>query len=330
MAKKSEQTQMNLYYMGEGQANNNEIDEKTKQKKAKEREKRIKERNKKDDFDLETETVIQMTNKNNLKKEQQKRKDFTRQERKRQKKIKRIKFFFKLILFIGLIAGGIVFALTSPIFNIKEIRVLENSQITTETIISISKLKKEENIFRFWKENVITNIKENTYIESVKVKRKVPNIIEITVKERIPTYSVEFMGKYVYINTQGYLLEISEDSRQLPIILGRKTEEEKIVPGNRLNNEDLIKIEDIIKIMNSAKENNLDKKVTTIDISNKDEYIIYLEEEKKTVYLGDNKNLSNKMLYVLSILEQEIGKEGYIYVNGDLNNKFQPYFREKV
>ena len=140
MAKKSEQTQMNLYYMGEGQANNNEIDEKTKQKKAKEREKRIKERNKKDDFDLETETVIQMTNKNNLKKEQQKRKDFTRQERKRQKKIKRIKFFFKLILFIGLIAGGIVFALTSPIFNIKEIRVLENSQITTETIISISKL----------------------------------------------------------------------------------------------------------------------------------------------------------------------------------------------
>ena len=36
------------------------------------------------------------------------------------------------------------------------------------------------------------------------------------------------------------------------------------------------------------------------------------------------------MLYILAIMEQEDGKEGDIYVNGDLNNKFQPYFREKV
>ena len=36
------------------------------------------------------------------------------------------------------------------------------------------------------------------------------------------------------------------------------------------------------------------------------------------------------MLYVMSIIEAEIGKLGDIFVNGDLNNKFQPYFREKV
>ena len=41
-------------------------------------------------------------------------------------------------------------------------------------------------------------------------------------------------------------------------------------------------------------------------------------------------NLSNKMLYVISIIEAEKGKQGDIFVNGDLNNKFQPYFREKV
>ena len=36
------------------------------------------------------------------------------------------------------------------------------------------------------------------------------------------------------------------------------------------------------------------------------------------------------MLYVVAIIEQEKGKEGDIYANGDLNNKFQIYFREKV
>ena len=93
---------------------------------------------------------------------------------------------------------------------------------------------------------------------------------------------------------------------------------------------DLSRLEDTIKILNSANENNLEGKVTSIDISDKNEYSIYIESEKKRVHLGDSTNLSNKMLYILAIIEKEKDKEGDIFVNGDLNNKFQPYFREKV
>ena len=74
----------------------------------------------------------------------------------------------------------------------------------------------------------------------------------------------------------------------------------------------------------------LDGQVTSIDISDKSNYSIYLNGEKKRVYLGDGSNLSNKMLYVQAIIEQEKGKEGEIFLNGDLNNGFRPYFREKV
>lgn len=325
---------MNLYYMNNGQAKRETMGEDaSKKKKAKEREKRIREGKqlkKEDVFDLETETVIQMTNKNKIKKEEQRRKELTKQERKRKKRNRRIKFFLKLILFIGLISGAIIFALTSPIFNIKNINVINNSEVASDTVISLSGLKQEENIFRFYKGSVVDKIKENSYIENVKISRKLPNTIEIEVEERVTKYSIDYMGKYAYINTQGYILEISEDSRGLPIIQGITTKEEEVVPGNRLNNEDLSRLEDVIKIMNSASENGLDGKVTSIDISNKDEYSIYLEGEKKKVHLGDVTNLSNKMLYVVAIMEQESGKEGDIYVNGDLNNKFQPYFREKL
>ena len=333
MAKKSKESNMNLYYMNNGQAKTETIDEMMKRKKSKEREKRIKENKKKqieNDFDLETETVIKMTNKNNIKKQEEKRKSITKQERKRKKRNKKIKFFLKLILIIGLIVGGTVFALTSPIFNIKDIKILNNSQVPSDTIISLSGLKTEENIFKFYSMNIVKKIKENPYIENVKIHRKIPSTIEIEIEERIAKYSVDYMGKYAYINTQGYILEISEDSKALPIIQGITTNEEEVVPGERLSNEDLIKLEDVIKIMNSAKENGLDEKVTSIDISNKNNYSIYLSEEKKKVHLGTSNNLSNKMLYVVAIIEQEKEKEGDIYVNGDLNNKFQPYFREKV
>ena len=334
MARKTTDTQMNLYYRNDGQAKKKEIEnDMEKKKKAKEREKRIREGKQKkieDAFDLETETVIQMTNKNKIKKEEQRKKELTKQERKRKRRNKKIKFFLKLFLLIGLISGAIIFALTSPIFNIKNINVINNNEVPSDTVISLSGLKTDENIFRFYKGSVVNNIKENSYIENVKIHRKLPNTIEIEVEERVAKYSVDYMGKYAYINTQGYILEISEDSKGLTIIQGITTKEEEVVPGNRLNNEDLSSLEDVIKITNSASENGLNGKVTSIDISDKNEYILYIEEEKKKVHLGDVTNLSNKMLYVVAIIEQESGNEGDIYINGDLNNKFQPYFREKL
>lgn len=280
-------------------------------------------------FEEDTETVIQMTNKNKIKKDEKQRRALTKKERKRKKKIKRIKFFLKLILFVGLVSGTIIFALTSPIFNIKDIKVINNNQVQADTIISLSELKKEDNIFKFYGKNVVNKIKENAYIENVKIHRKLPNTIEIKVEERTPTFSVDYMGKYAYINTQGYILEIAETNNGMTIIQGATTKED-IQPGNRLCNEDLSRLEETIKILDSANENKLEGKVTSIDISNKNEYSIYIESEKKKIHLGDSTNISNKMLYVLAIIEKEKGKEGDIFVNGDLNNKFQPYFREKV
>ena len=77
-------------------------------------------------------------------------------------------------------------------------------------------------------------------------------------------------------------------------------------------------------------ENQLGDKVSSIDISDKTEYILYLDKELKTIYFGDASNISNKILYILAIMEENKGIDGYIYINGDLNNKFQPYFRTKV
>ena len=271
-----------------------------------------------------------MTNKNKLKKDEENRKKITRQEKKRKKRIKKIKFFLKIFLLIGIIAGGIAFALTSPIFNIKDISVENNVTIPSDIIISLSGLKTGENIFKFYKANIIEQIKENPYVESVEIHRKFPSTVQINITERVATYSVDYMGKYAYINSQGYILEISEDSKKIPVIQGATTNEDDIKPGNRLNNEDLKRLEQVIRIMDASKGAGLDTQITSIDISDENEYSIYLNEEKKRVYLGDSSNLSNKMLYVQAIVEQEKGKEGDIFVDGELNNKFNPYFREKV
>ena len=278
----------------------------------------------------EEETVINMANQNHKKQMQTKKKKISKKERKRQKRIKRVKFILKLVVIIGIIAGGTTFALVSPIFNIKDIIVTDNNKVPNDTIISLSTLQVEQNIFKVYTKNLENKIKENPYIEKVTIHRKLPSTVEIKVTERVAQYAVDYMGKYAYINTQGYILELAENNQDMPIIQGASTNEEEFQLGNRLNNEDLNKLEDVIAIMDVMKQYKLNEKVTSIDISNKNEYIIYLADEKKKVHIGDTSNLSNKILYVQAIIEQEKGTEGDIFVNGDLNNGFNPYFRDKV
>ncbi len=330
MPKKPKEENIDLYRFNNGQDQNIE----NLMERKKEREKRIKERNniqkEENEFDFDTETVIGMTNKNNKKKQDEMKKEFAKKQRKRDKRLKRIKFFLKLILLIGVLSGIIAFATCSPIFNIQNIEVVNNSQLSPETIVSLSELSVGQNIFKFWKNDVENKIKSNAYIKNVELKREFPNKIQINVEEREAKFSVPVLGEYAYISTQGYILEITQNELNLPIINGISTKEEEIKVGNRLENKDLTELEIILKIMNAMKENQLDKEVTTIDISNKNDYIIYMQNEKKKIHLGDGSNLSNKMLYVIAIINEEKGKEGEIFANGDLNQKFKVYFREKV
>lgn len=288
---------------------------------------------------------IEKNNKKDIKKNKKKKKKKEQNSNKRNKKNKpltkkqelsrkRRKIVFKIIRWLTLIAiiiGGIIYALLSPIFNIKEITVLGNSKISTETIISLSGLNIDQNIFKYRTSDVENNIKQNAYIDRVEISRQLPDNVEIVVYEREATYKLSFGNAYAYINNQGYILEITSVKGEYPLITGYSTPQEDIVAGNRLCTEDLEKLEDVLRIMEAASsvDENLRKKITGIDISDKNNYILDIDSEKKQVYLGDVSNLSTKMLWINEFIEREEGIEGTIIINVDLNNDM-PYFNEKV
>lgn len=245
---------------------------------------------------------------------------------------KKRKIIFRLVkwtsLVIILICGGIYFLL-SPFFNIKIINVTGNSKITTDEIISLSGILLEENTFKVSNNKAAEAIKANAYIESVKIKRKLPDEIQIQIVERKPSYMITLGNAYVYVNTQGYLLEVSKEKLDIPILVGFVTPEEQIQEGERLCLEDLQRLSNVIQIMNSASNNEISSLITKINIENKQDYILELKSERKTVHLGDTSNLSTKMLYVKTVIEKEKKKEGDIFVNTDLSTK-GAIFREKV
>ena len=266
-------------------------------------------------------------NKKNTVNQTKKAKAPKKKKSKKKKKInKKVIGFFSILIIIGVI---IALALTAPIFNITDIEVEGNNKITSNTIISLSGLKKGENIFKF--NNLVQEkIKENAYIENVKISRKLPGKVVITVEERKIKYQTNLINSYVYIDKNGYILENSSERKDgIPLIVGLSTKEDELMNEKRLKTEDLEKINNIIKIVDASKAINIDNLITEINTEDKSNYVLYLESKNKKINIGDTSNLTNKMLYVQKILENEDGKTGSIFVNGDLSAGFKPYFREE-
>ena len=131
------------------------------------------------------------------------------------------------------------------------------------------------------------------------------------------------------MDKQGYLLEITQEKLELPILQGAMTKSEDFVVGNRLCLEDLETLSSIAKIMEIAEINEIAEFITGIDIADKSNIKLIFGKQEKTAYLGDNSNLNTKILTIKSVLEKEDGKAGEIFVNIDLNKEY-PIFRERV
>lgn len=245
--------------------------------------------------------------------------------RKSKKIIKVIKF----LLLILVIVAAITFAMLSPIFNLKNIEIIGNNEITKEEIISLAGIKLDENIFKINNIKVIKNIKQNAYVNNATVNKKLPDTLSIEIQERNPSFILEYGNGYVYINNQGYMLKISSTKINVPILEGISTSKESYKEGNRLDEEDLTKLGTVIKIMSLAQNNNISELITKIDIHDVGNYTLYFESEKKIAYLGDCSNLETRMLYLVGILEREKNHSGEIFINMNLNTDYA-YFRESV
>ena len=281
--------------------------------------------------DINQENIVRGKTQKNYNEPKKQNKKLTKKQELQRKRRKFVFRIVKWLMLLGIIIGGIIFALLSPIFNIKEISVSGNAQISSQTIISLSSLTIDQNIFNFRTSEIVDNIKENAYIDSVKVSRKFPDTVDIEVEERVTTFMLVYGNAYVYINNQGYILEITSEKGDYPILTGFKTPTNQLVAGNRLTEEDLEKLNDVLKIMEatSSGESKIENLITEINISDSSNYILTLSKEKKQVYLGDVTDLSTKILWLNQFIEREKKNEGIIYLNMNLNEDM-PYFRESV
>ena len=116
-----------------------------------------------------------------------------------------------LIVAISIIAIiiFIIILMNIDICKIKNIELIDNTNVSKEQIQELVNFEQYNNLFSLNVVKIKEDIKKNAYVEDVKVSRKFPNTVQITLTERIPKYMLQVADSYIYINNQGYMLDIS-------------------------------------------------------------------------------------------------------------------------
>jgi cell division protein FtsQ len=275
---------------------------------------------------------------------------------KANKKNKKINISLKIIILLVIIIIAVALVLVSNTCSIKTINVIidgyelqeniddsenlddTNLKISEEEIKSLSGLSIGQNMFKISKSKIIEAIKKNPYVEDVKISKKLNGTLSISVTQRQVAYLINYAGAYIYIDSEGNLLEVSTKIMNVPLLLGVTTDFSGLATqeGNelaikKLNDEDIDKIYIVNNIMMNAKENEIDSLISSVDITNDKNYTLYLDSENKTVYLGDCKDINTRILYLKAILEKEKGNSGEIFINADLDSDSEyVYFKESV
>ena len=240
-----------------------------------------------------------------------------------------IMLLFFIVMIVALVCG-------SRLYKIKKINIqVDGSNVSKEEIQSLSGLSVGMNMFDFNTEDVKQKISENKYLKSITVKRKFDGTVVITAKERTPKFKINYAGGNILIDSDGYVLQITAESLDIPVLLGVSTDFSSLTVGSsenkvdRLNDQDMEKLKMANNILDISKDNNIGNLITKVDISNDRNYVVYLDSEEKIAYLGDCSELNTRILCMKEIVITESGHKGEIFIDKDLN-KSKPRFKESV
>ena len=236
--------------------------------------------------------------------------EFLKKRKARQRRIRKRRMIIGFSMFIVLLVTVFAVLSLTVLFPIKQITAKGSEKYTSEQIVALSGINIGDNLFM---SKVKTeSIREKLpYIESVKIKRTLPDSIAITVKDAAPYACYYSDGAYHTVSRSGYVLESGSEKPDSLFEIradGVKCVLGKAVVFSEEGTEDLI-----LEIGRLAEEYGLS--LNCIDVT--DEIALTVKAENRfVVNLGTSNYLDKKFAH-LSGMIKNIGetKTGKINVS---------------
>lgn len=111
---------------------------------------------------------------------------------------------------------------TASYLNITGISVVGAERVAEEDVIGLSGLKEGQNLFSFSKDQVVSSLKANAWIESASIDRKLPDKVVIEITERRPAVFLKTDALYL-MDARGIIFKrysAEDEGLDLPVVTG--------------------------------------------------------------------------------------------------------------
>ena len=161
------------------------------------------------------------------------------------------RFFAVVAVLAAVIAACVVF------FRINTVTVQGNSRYAAEEIIEASGIVNGDNLIAISKSQIASAIRMKLpYVESVSIQRKLPDGVELTVRERVAVASVDSSGGRWLISSQGKILE--EAGNQSVVIVKGLQAVDPYAGGNlEVAEEDANTLDHVLSLLDALEAQNM-------------------------------------------------------------------------
>ena len=127
------------------------------------------------------------------------------------KKVKlKPRFYILLAGVLVAIYGSYYFVFQSSVFLVREIHVEGNDHVPVSMVIEYSQVRKGDQLFRVKPVDVAKRVTLHPYIREATVNRQGMKGVNIVVREREEYAIIPYMGLYVLLDREQYVLDVSD------------------------------------------------------------------------------------------------------------------------
>lgn len=214
--------------------------------------------------------------------------------------------YLKIVGIVLLVAC--IFLLLLSRYTVKTITVEGNTHYTNDEIVSmVMKNKLDRNSLFLSLKYRKKGIEGIPFIEKMSVNIVAPDTIKIIVYEKAVAGYIEYLGKYMYFDKDGIVVETSDVKTEgIPQITGLKFEYVILHERLPIDNEEIFQlILDITQLLTKY-----EIKADKIYFDKNNQMTLYFENIR--VRLGDISNIDDKIIRLKSILPELEGEKGIL------------------
>lgn len=234
-----------------------------------------------------------------------------------------------LLLFLLAVLVAMVY-MGTEVFQVKAVTVTGNKNIKDDDIIRIAGIPLGQNIFKIDRKEIKERVESNPFLKVLSIEFNYPDEVIINVEERKPVAAIPYLGSYVVIDVEGYVMEICDKLEDVPYPLVQGLGLMGCTVGKPVSVADWYQVKALSRVLEEVYKQQLEEDISEIIVENPND-IFMVSQNGTVIRLGQAIEVDKKLKWLKTPNFREIdstGANGILDVSAANQAIFKPLEEE--